>query len=94
VEREEAVIDGVVVRGAGPDLGDVLEDLPAVWTTPFSSVNWRTGSHSSRRTMSAAIPPRKNMKSVANRYMIPIFLWSIVVAQFRMSAHSEPLLAR
>ena len=46
-----------------------------------------------RRPM-AAMPPRKNMKRMAQRYITPIFLWSMVEAQSQMVARMPPLGSR
>ena len=73
----------------------VASASPSIWpvTRPVVS-SIVVGVSSSRRTIIAADPPRKNMKSTANRYMIPIFLWSIVVAQFQTVPTNPPVGSR
>ena len=46
-----------------------------------SLTNWSPGSASSLRTTSAIDPAMKKKTNELIRYMIPIFLWSVVVSQ-------------
>src|SRR5712691_1475273 len=41
------------------------------------------------RTPRARRPPMRKKNTVKSRYMIPIFLWSVVVIQERMPAYSR-----